>query len=224
MRQFFEQYGVVALGILALIVLIAMITPVGNIIKTSLQGTAQTFSTKMDNQVDTMTDSMAKAFDSATEYVYIADDGKAYIKGELYTGWNGDKAYLNGIEQVIQTNGYMNPNLFFNGVVLGFEESKAYAIINSYKIDGKDVGKVKFTFRKDIPFFVPKVTTFEAIINCPKEYEIRFRDTGVTLNPQRELIGETDSTKTFRFTGVIIGSFSGGYTDLGSDDFDVVLA
>lgn len=58
MKQFFEQYGGVALGILALLVLIAMITPVGNIIKTSLQGTVQTFSTKMENQTDTMTESM----------------------------------------------------------------------------------------------------------------------------------------------------------------------
>lgn len=58
MKQFFEQYGGVTLGILALLVLIAMITPVGNIIKTSLQGTVQTFSTKMESQTDTMTESM----------------------------------------------------------------------------------------------------------------------------------------------------------------------
>lgn len=50
MKQFFEQYGGVALGILALLVLIAMITPVGNIIKTSLQGTVQTFSTRIEEQ------------------------------------------------------------------------------------------------------------------------------------------------------------------------------
>lgn len=223
MRQFFEQYGAIALGILALLVLIAMITPVGNIIKISFQGTAQTFSTKMDGQVDTMTDSMIKAFDSVTKYVYIADDGKAYIKDELYTGWNGDKAYLNGVEQIIQTNGYMAPNLFFNNMVLGLEESRAYATIESYKIDGKDIGETNFTVRKGTFSFVPKVTTFEAIISCPKEYEIRFRDTGVTLNPQRELINETDNTKTFKFTGIIVGYFSSGYTDLGSDDFDVVI-
>lgn len=48
MKQFFEQYGKVALGILALIVLIAMITPVGNIIKTSLQGTSHSFSSHIN--------------------------------------------------------------------------------------------------------------------------------------------------------------------------------
>lgn len=52
MKQFFEQYGGVALGILALLVLIAMITPVGNIIKTSLQGTAHKFSSSINSQVD----------------------------------------------------------------------------------------------------------------------------------------------------------------------------
>lgn len=52
MKQFFEQYGGVALGILALLVLIAMITPVGNIIKTSLQGTVHKFSTSINAQTD----------------------------------------------------------------------------------------------------------------------------------------------------------------------------
>lgn len=62
MKQFFEQYGGIALGILALLVLIAMITPVGNLIKTSLQGTVQTFSTGMESQTDTMTNQMSQAF------------------------------------------------------------------------------------------------------------------------------------------------------------------
>ena len=53
MKKFFEQYGGVALGILAVLVLIAMITPVGNIIKTSLQGTATKFSGNINGQVDT---------------------------------------------------------------------------------------------------------------------------------------------------------------------------
>ena len=56
MKQFFESYGAVALGILALLVLIAMITPVGNIIKTSLQGTVQTFSTQIESQQEDVID------------------------------------------------------------------------------------------------------------------------------------------------------------------------
>lgn len=52
MKQFFESYGGVALGILALLVLIAMITPVGNIIKTSLQGTTNKFASSMNGQLD----------------------------------------------------------------------------------------------------------------------------------------------------------------------------
>lgn len=73
MKQFFEQYGGIALGILALLVLIAMITPVGNIIKTSLQRTVQTFSTRIDNQTDTMTESMKKNIENASSYFSIGD-------------------------------------------------------------------------------------------------------------------------------------------------------
>lgn len=82
MKQFFEQYGAVALGILALIVLIAMITPVGNIIKTSLQGTVQTFSTRIDNQTNTMTESMNAAFTNAVDFTG-AKGGKYYAHGQV---------------------------------------------------------------------------------------------------------------------------------------------
>ena len=66
MKQFFEQYGAVALGILALLVLIAMITPVGNIIKTSLQGTVHTFSSSIESQHDDALEAMEKAQEMAT--------------------------------------------------------------------------------------------------------------------------------------------------------------
>lgn len=65
MKQFFEQYGAVALGILALLVLIAMITPVGNIIKTSLQGTSNKFATSMNGQLDTAMEGTAAAQEDA---------------------------------------------------------------------------------------------------------------------------------------------------------------
>ena len=65
MKQFFEEYGGVALGILALLVLIAMITPVGNIIKTSLQGIVDKFSTSMSNQLETAMNSTKDAQNSA---------------------------------------------------------------------------------------------------------------------------------------------------------------
>lgn len=82
MKQFFESYGAVAFGILALLVLIAMITPVGNIIKTSLQGTVQTFSTKIDGQTDTMTESMSVAFTNAVDFTG-AKGGKYYVHGQV---------------------------------------------------------------------------------------------------------------------------------------------
>ena len=65
MKHFFEQYGGVALGILALLVLIAMITPVGNIIKTSLQGTTNKFSGSMYEQLDGAMNATASAQNSA---------------------------------------------------------------------------------------------------------------------------------------------------------------
>lgn len=49
MKQFFEEYGGVALGILAVLVLIAMVSPIGTTIKTSLTGVTNSFSSKMTN-------------------------------------------------------------------------------------------------------------------------------------------------------------------------------
>ena len=84
MRKFFQEYGAVALGVLALLVLIAMITPIGNIIKTSLQGTTDTFATKMNAQTDAMTESMSAAFVNATDFTG-AKDGKYYSHGQIVT-------------------------------------------------------------------------------------------------------------------------------------------
>ena len=65
MKQFFEEYGGVALGILALLVLIAMITPVGNIIKNSLQGIVNKFSSSMNNQLEAAMNATKNAQESA---------------------------------------------------------------------------------------------------------------------------------------------------------------
>ena len=83
MKQFFEQYGGVALGILALLVLIAMITPVGNLVKTSLQGTVHKFSSSINSQTDNITESMNSAFKNANS-IYstgsrVVIEGKHYI-------------------------------------------------------------------------------------------------------------------------------------------------
>lgn len=82
MKQFFGQYGGIALGILALLVLIAMITPVGNIIKTSLQSTVQTTAAGIENQTDTMTESMNSALINATDFTG-AKDGKYFSHGQI---------------------------------------------------------------------------------------------------------------------------------------------
>lgn len=82
MKQFFEQYGAVVLGILALLVLIAMITPVGNIVKTSLQGTAHKFSSSINSQTDTMTSDMEKMLENS---MYVSEYAKEVLsKQRLY--------------------------------------------------------------------------------------------------------------------------------------------
>lgn len=120
MKQFFEQYGVVALGILALLVLIAMITPVGNIIKTSLQGTTETFSTKIESQTDTMTAQMQEAFEEASAERYYDDEGDRlngiidrtlYVDGVAYRNlWNESENHVDSIawgwRRTTTENGY----------------------------------------------------------------------------------------------------------------------
>lgn len=137
MKKFFEQYGGVALGILALLVLIAMITPVGNIIKTSLQGTVETFSFGIEKQTDTMTEQMSNAFQTTTEFNYFGDDGKLYLGDELYSGIYEKKIYKNGVlnstfsnktisdsgTKIIGESGIrdfiLDVNIIYNGVAYG---------------------------------------------------------------------------------------------------------
>ena len=69
MKQFFEEYGGVALGILAVLVLIAMVSPIGEAIKTSLTGVTSTFAEKMNNGIGTAT----KAVDGTITNAASAD-------------------------------------------------------------------------------------------------------------------------------------------------------
>lgn len=52
MKQFFEEYGGIALGILAVLVLIAMVSPIGTVIKNSLTGVTNNFANKMNTGLD----------------------------------------------------------------------------------------------------------------------------------------------------------------------------
>ena len=66
MKQFFEEYGGVALGILAVLVLIAMVSPIGNAIKGSLTGITNSFSQKMNAGLNTATESVDATISNAT--------------------------------------------------------------------------------------------------------------------------------------------------------------
>lgn len=105
MKQFFESYGGVALGILALLVLIAMIAPVGNIIKTSLQGTTNKFASSMNGQLDDAMVATAEAQESATEGpVDLTNINKSGVVGDFSA--KGNLVEINGTQfRVLEVNG-----------------------------------------------------------------------------------------------------------------------
>ena len=84
MKQFFEEYGGIALGILAVLVLIAMVSPVGGKIKESLTGTAKGFDEKMANGLN----SSAFGFgggSGGTEISGVTTGKVLTIEGKEYT-------------------------------------------------------------------------------------------------------------------------------------------
>lgn len=105
MKQFFESYGGVALGILALLVLIAMITPVGNIIKTSLQSTTNKFASSMNSQMDDAMIATAEAQESATQTpIDLTNINKNGVVGDFSA--KGNLVTINGTQyRVLEVNG-----------------------------------------------------------------------------------------------------------------------
>ena len=61
MKSFFEEYGLVVLGILAVIVLICMVSPLGTTIQKSLNDTVTGFDTSVDTAVGDAFDKVADA-------------------------------------------------------------------------------------------------------------------------------------------------------------------
>lgn len=219
MKQFFEQYGGVALGILALIVLIAMITPVGNIIKTSLQGTTETFSSKMNAQTDTMSEQMSDIMNTAGEFLNVKEDGKMYKGDELYTGWNGDKAYLNGEEQTLITDAYSGPKAILEGIADRYEPYTHYSYL---KIDGKVVAE---NFDQSLQVFLPPiaigVSTIEILVHYPSIYRAEFRNANKLINPEFTVLKEEEDFTTARIYGIINACTS--YGDISADDINLYL-
>ena len=132
MKKFFENYGAVALGILALLVLIAMITPVGNIIKTSLQGTVQTFSTRIEEQqTDTIAIDMGR-FSNSLLAINMLEKGSGRIYSEAYgtcTFSENDNTYT------IKKTAYNSANAYPYGLTFTttFVESHKYFLMYDFK-------------------------------------------------------------------------------------------
>ena len=61
MKSFFEEYGLVILGILAIIVLICMVSPLGTAIQKSLESINTNFQTSVESA---MTDAFQKVSDA----------------------------------------------------------------------------------------------------------------------------------------------------------------
>ena len=76
MKQFFEEYGGVALGILAILVLIAMVSPIGETIKTSLKSVTDTFADKMTNGINTATNAVNSTITNAASTNAASTDAK----------------------------------------------------------------------------------------------------------------------------------------------------
>lgn len=132
MKQFFEQYGAVALGILALLVLIAMITPVGNLVKTSLQGTVQTFSTSIESQHEDALNATSAMVTNIGNENGLRGDGKVYWNNQLLPAFS---QYTFDEDGIIghTTNGvdfkiYLDVNFIVNGTYLATGN-------NAYKFD-----------------------------------------------------------------------------------------
>lgn len=217
MKQFFEQYGGVALGILALLVLIAMITPVGNIIKTSLQGTTEKFSTSINGQADNMTNQITDIMNTAGDFLNVKEDGKMYKGDVLYTGWDGDKAYYNGIEQHVHRNAAAGPNIFIQpGRILANNVFFLY-----YKVDGKTIAE-NFNNGDSFHFTCAlNVSRIEMAFKYPSTYNLQFANWDKLDDYSLDVIEEKGGYITVKLSGVL--NYISEYGDVEADDFYLTL-
>ena len=75
MKSFFEEYGFVILAAIVVILLIAMCTPIGNLVKTQITNIVDSFANK--------TSSKLNAVDSGDASLALTQDGKGVVKGTL---------------------------------------------------------------------------------------------------------------------------------------------
>ena len=84
MKRFFEEYGAIALAILAVLVLIAIVSPVDGKIKESLTGTAKGFDEKMTNGLNSSGFGFG-AGSGGTEISGVTTGKVLTIEGKEYT-------------------------------------------------------------------------------------------------------------------------------------------
>lgn len=225
MKQFFEQYGGVALGILALLVLIAMIIPVGNIIKTSLQGTVHKFSSSINAQTDDMSNQMTTIMNIAGDFLNIKSDGKMYKGDILYTGWDGNKAYLNGEENPIIENCEMEFYWILNPYVpLRTDDSFRAAGLNPDEFEViyfKLNDNLMFEHSKGEDFsgglaFSSGVSTYELVVKTPSNFMVSTYHIESVSNYKSEVIEDDGHIKLTKISATI--DYIPNYKDIYSDD------
>ena len=86
MKRFFEEYGGIALAILAVLVLIAIVSPVGKGIKNSLTGVANNFAGKMNSGLEGSEFNVDGTISKKQSFVgYYADvDGDGVVDGVIF--------------------------------------------------------------------------------------------------------------------------------------------
>lgn len=118
MKQFFEEYGGVSLGILAVLVLVAIVNPVGGGVKNSLTGITKGFDDKMKNGLNNS--GFGFGGDSLPEQtISLATGQKITIGGKEYT-----------VIENVQDNQYkvLATDLANNGEGIAFDDNS-----NDYK-------------------------------------------------------------------------------------------
>lgn len=215
MKQFFEQYGAVVLGILALLVLIAMITPVGNLVKTSLQGTVQTFSTSINSQTDTMTSDMEKAFAQTSQQTYLDENG--VLRNGIYEG----NLYIDGIKY--ENLSQIKPNFYDSNGTFNFENhilsaqtvsnSSSYAYIGdiTYKVSNFKAHEYQYLYEfedgYDYIIYASNRTAFSSAF-----YD-RYNEDKISVGPPTYGIG-TSSESRYVSTTTNYGRATKGYDEV----------
>lgn len=137
MKSFFEQYGFVILAAIVVIILIAMCTPIGSVVKTQIESITNSFASKTENKLDTTYNE--RSLEAGT---VISIEGENYIvlqqKGETrYLVWKQDPLSVDDDPNLEKLKGFSEeryPQGCKNNTCIFFD-SESNKIYNGSDID-----------------------------------------------------------------------------------------